>query len=154
MLETGQKAPEFEINDQDGKPVRLSGFLGQKVVLYFYPKDNTPGCTKEACSFRDNMSDLSTAAVVVLGVSPDDEKAHQKFIAKQNLNFTLLADTEKSVVNAYGVWGEKKLYGRKYMGVFRKTFLIDEQGVIFKIYDKVKVATHATDILRDWGLSG
>ena len=153
MLEAGNKAPEFTLNDQDGNSVSLKDFKGSKVVLFFYPKDNTPGCTKEACSFRDNMPALKDKGVVVLGVSIDDEKSHQKFIAKQDLNFPLLADTEKQVVEAYGVWGEKSMYGRKYMGTFRKTFLIDEEGVIARVYDKVKVATHAEDIISDWNLN-
>ena len=140
------------MNDQDGTPVSLSSFKGKKVVLFFYPKDNTPGCTKEACNFRDNISAFSDKGVVVLGISIDDEKSHRKFIEKQNLNFPLLADTEKSVVNAYGVWGQKKLYGREYMGTFRKTFLVDEEGRIARIYEKVSVGTHAEDVIRDWGL--
>ena len=153
MLDTGQTAPDFTLNDQDGQAVSLSDFRGQKVVLFFYPKDNTPGCTKEACSFRDNLDAFEGQNVKVLGISIDSEASHQKFIAKQNLNFTLLADVDKQVVEAYGVWGEKKMYGRSYMGTQRKTFLVDEEGKIFKVYDKVKVASHAEDILKDWDLA-
>ncbi len=152
MLEVGQQAPEFSINNQNGDTISLSDFRGRKVVLFFYPKDNTPGCTKEACNFRDNIEVYEKNNVVVLGISIDDERSHQRFIEKQDLNFTLLADTEKTVVNDYGVWGEKKNYGRTYMGTFRKTFLVDEEGKIARIYDKVKVATHAEDILADWDL--
>ena len=152
MLEVGQQAPEFSINNQNGDTISLSDFRGRKVVLFFYPKDNTPGCTKEACNFRDNIEVYEKNNVVVLGISIDDERSHQRFIEKQDLNFTLLADTEKTVVNDYGVWGEKKNYGRTYMATFRKTFHVDEEGKIARIYDKVKVATHAEDILADWDL--
>lgn len=152
MLETGQKAPDFTLNNQDGKAVSLSDYKGKKVVLYFYPKDDTPGCTKEACNLRDNQSVLKEKGVVVLGVSIDDEVSHQKFINKYNLNFDLLADPEKQVVNLYGVWGEKNMYGRKYMGTNRWTYLINDDGVIDKIYKKVKVSEHAQEIIKDWGL--
>ena len=153
MLNTGDPAPDFKLNDQDGNPVQLSDFKGQKLVIYFYPKDQTPGCIKEACSFRDNIQAYKDKGVAVLGVSIDSEKSHQNFIAKQELNFPLLADVDKEMVNAYGVWGEKSMYGRKYMGTFRKTFLVNEDGIIDKIYDKVKVATHAEDVIKDWGLA-
>ncbi|MCF7800678.1 MAG: thioredoxin-dependent thiol peroxidase [Candidatus Marinimicrobia bacterium] len=152
MLEPGQKAPDFTLNTQDGKAVSLSDYKGKKVVLYFYPKDNTPGCTKEACNLRDNQSVLKEKSVVVLGVSIDDEASHQKFSNKYDLNFDLLADPEKKVVNLYGVWGEKNMYGRKYMGTNRWTYLINEDGVIDKIYKKVKVSEHAQEIIKDWGL--
>jgi len=150
MLKAGDKAPGFVLNDQDGKEHKLEDYKGRKLVVYFYPKDQTPGCIKEACNFRDNIDAFSGHNIAVLGVSVDSEKSHQKFIEKQSLNFPLLADVEKTMVNDYGVWGEKSMYGRTYMGTFRKTFLINESGVIDKIYEKVKVATHAEDILKDW----
>ncbi|MCF7798171.1 MAG: thioredoxin-dependent thiol peroxidase [Lentisphaeria bacterium] len=150
MLEPGQTAPDFTLKNQEGKTVSLSQFKGKKVVLYFYPKDDTPGCTKEACNLRDNQSVLTEKGVVVLGVSTDDEASHQKFSQKYNLNFDLLADPDKEVVNLYGVWGEKNMYGRKYMGTNRWTYLINEEGVIDKIYKKVKVSEHAQEIIKDW----
>ncbi|NQV50253.1 MAG: thioredoxin-dependent thiol peroxidase [Candidatus Marinimicrobia bacterium] len=153
MLSIGDKAPEFKLNDQDGKTVALKDFKGKKLVIYFYPKDQTPGCIKEACSFRDNIEAYTKNGISVLGVSIDGEKSHQNFISKQELNFPLLADVEKKMVNSYEVWGEKSMYGRKYMGTFRKTFLVNEAGIIDKIYDKVSVATHAEDVLKDWGHS-
>lgn len=143
-------APDFTLNNQEGTPVSLKDYKGKKVVLYFYPKDQTPGCIKEACSFRDNMETFQNKNTIVLGVSIDSEKSHQNFINKQSLNFTLLSDPEKVLAQAYGVWGEKKMYGRTYMGIFRKTFLIDEKGIITKIYDKVNVTNHAIDIINDW----
>ena len=152
MLKAGDKAPTFMLNDQEGNQHKLADYSGKKLVIYFYPKDQTPGCIKEACSFRDNISEYKKNDIMILGVSIDNEKSHQNFITKQNLNFPLLADVEKEMVNAYGVWGEKSMYGRKYMGTFRKTFLINESGIIDKIYDKVKVATHAEDVLSDWGV--
>jgi thioredoxin-dependent peroxiredoxin len=145
-------APDFTLNNQEGTPVSLKDYKGKKVVLYFYPKDQTPGCIKEACSFRDNMETFQNKNTIVLGVSIDSEKSHQNFINKQSLNFTLLSDPEKVLAQAYGVWGEKKMYGRTYMGIFRKTFLIDEKGIITKIYDKVNVTNHAIDIINDWSL--
>jgi len=150
MLNVGDKAPKFKLNDQDGNLVQLADFKGKKLVIYFYPKDQTPGCIKEACSFRDNIDVYKKHGIAVLGVSIDSEKSHQNFISKQNLNFPLLADVEKEMVDSYAVWGEKSMYGRKYMGTFRKTFLINEKGIIDKVYDKVKVATHAEDVLKDW----
>jgi len=153
MLSVGDKAPNFMLNDQNENIVQLSDFKGQKLVIYFYPKDQTPGCIKEACSFRDNIEAYKKRNIAVLGVSIDSEKSHLNFIAKQELNFPLLADVEKAMVNNYEVWGEKSMYGRKYMGTFRKTFLINESGFIDKIYEKVKVATHAEDVLKDWELS-
>ncbi|MCF7826028.1 MAG: thioredoxin-dependent thiol peroxidase [Candidatus Marinimicrobia bacterium] len=150
MLSVGDKAPKFKLNDQAGNIVQLSDFKGKKLVIYFYPKDQTPGCIKEACSFRDNIDAFKKHDIAVLGVSIDSEKSHQNFISKQTLNFPLLADVEKKMVTSYEVWGEKSMYGRKYMGTFRKTFLINEKGIIDKIYDKVKVATHAEDVLKDW----
>jgi peroxiredoxin Q/BCP len=151
MLKEGDKAPAFTATNQDGKKVKLSDYKGKRVVLYFYPKDDTPGCTKEACSFRDADDVFRKKGIAVLGVSIDDEKSHQKFISKYQLPFDLLADTDKTMVEAYGVWGEKSMYGKKYMGTHRKTFLIDEKGKIVKIFDKVKVAEHADEVLEAFG---
>ena len=148
MLNEGDLAPDFTSKDQNGKEIKLSDYKGKKVVLYFYPKDDTPGCTKQACSLRDGFPKLKASNIEVLGVSVDDEKSHQKFIAKYDLPFTLVADTEKDIVNKYGVWGEKNMYGRKYMGTNRHTFLIDEQGKLKKIMKKVKVAEHADEVLK------
>lgn len=150
MLKVGDKAPDFTSKDQNGNPVKLSDFKGKRLVLYFYPKDDTPGCTKEACSFRDADDVYRKKGITVLGVSTDSEKSHQKFISKFQLPFDLLADTDKSIVEAYGVWGEKSMYGKKYMGTFRKTFLIDD-GKIVKIFDKVDVAAHADEVLEAFG---
>ena len=151
MLKEGDKAPDFTSKDQDGNPVKLSDFKGRKVVLYFYPKDDTPGCTKEACSFRDADDIYRQKGIKVFGVSTDDEKSHQKFISKFQLPFDLIADTDKSIVESYGVWGEKSMYGKKYMGTNRKTFLIDEDGRIAKIFDKVDVEQHADEVLQAFG---
>lgn len=151
MLQEGDNAPDFDAKDQDGNNVKLSDFRGKRVVLYFYPKDDTPGCTKEACSFRDANDVYAEKNIKVLGVSTDDESSHRKFISKFNLPFTLLADTDKKIVNDYGVYGEKNMYGRKYMGVNRKTFLIDEQGKIKKIFNKVDVSEHADEVLKAFG---
>jgi peroxiredoxin Q/BCP len=151
MLKEGDKAPDFTAKNQDGETVKLKDLQGKRVVLYFYPKDDTPGCTKEACSFRDADDIFAKKGIKVLGVSIDDEKSHQKFISKYQLPFDLLADTDKEIVEKYGVWGEKSIYGRKYMGTLRKTFLIDEQGKIVKIFDKVKVAEHADEVLKAFG---
>lgn len=151
MLKEGNKAPDFTARDQNGNKVKLSGLKGQKVVLYFYPKDDTPGCTKEACSFRDAKDIYAEKGIKVLGVSTDDEASHRKFIEKYALPFDLLADTDKKIVEKYGVWGEKSMYGRTYMGTHRKTFLIDEDGRIRKIFDKVKVSEHADEVLKAFG---
>lgn len=151
MLKEGDKAPAFTGTDQNGKKIKLSDLKGSRVVLYFYPKDDTPGCTKQACSLRDSYEVFRKKGIVVLGVSIDDEKSHQKFISKFDLPFDLIADTDKSIVEKYGVWGEKSMYGRKYMGTFRKTFLIDEKGKIVKIFDKVKVSEHADEVLAAFG---
>jgi peroxiredoxin Q/BCP len=151
MLKEGDKAPQFTAKNQHGEEISLSDFAGKKVVLYFYPKDDTPGCTKEACSLRDSFDVFGEKGIAVLGVSNDDEKSHQKFISKYSLPFDLLADTDKSLVNAYGVYGEKSMYGKKYMGINRMTFVIDESGTIIKIFNKVKVAEHADEILAAIG---
>ena len=148
MLNAGDIAPDFTGKDENGEDVKLSNLLGQKVVLYFYPKDDTPGCTKEACSLRDNFSALSDENIKVLGVSTDNEKSHQKFIAKYDLPFTLLADTDHAIADLYGSYGEKKFMGKTYNGVLRKTFLIAEDGTIKKIFDKVEVAEHADEVLQ------
>ena len=148
MLAAGQKAPAFTGTDQDGKKVRLSSFKGQKLVLYFYPKDMTSTCTVQACNLRDHHKELVKKGWAVVGVSPDDEASHQKFIAKHDLPFRLVADTEQKILQAYGVWGEKSMYGRKYMGVIRTTFLIDGKGVIRHIISKPQSAKHAQEILK------
>lgn len=152
MLQVGDAAPDFNIPDQSGQRVTLKEFFGKKVALYFYPKDNTPGCTEQACNLRDNIAALTKAGVVVLGVSVDSEKKHQNFIKKYSLPFPLLADTEHQLVDAYKVWGEKTFWGKKYMGTFRVTFLINEAGIIEHIIDKVDTADHAAQILATWGL--
>ena len=151
MLKEGDVAPDFNSKDQNGKTVKLSDYKGKKLVLYFYPKDDTPGCTKEACSFRDADDVYNSKGIKVFGVSTDDEKSHQKFISKFQLPFDLLADTDKSIVESYGVWGEKSMYGKKYMGTTRKTFLIGEDGKIAKIFDKVNVEQHADEVLEAFG---
>ncbi len=147
-LEAGDKAPDFNVNDQDGNSVSLKDYKGKKVVLYFYPKDNTPGCTAESCNLRDNYEALQAAGYEVLGVSTDTEKSHQKFIEKQSLPFKLLADTEKQIHEKYGTWVEKSMYGRKYMGTARTTFLIDEEGKIEEVIGKVKTKDHTAQILK------
>ena len=146
-LSVGTKAPDFKTNDETGKEVKLSDFKGKKVVLYFYPKDMTPGCTAEACSLRDNYKALQKAGYEVLGISTDDEKTHRKFIEKEKLPFRLLADTDKSVHHQYGTWVEKSMYGRKYMGTARVTYIIDEKGVIQEVIEKVDTKNHADQIL-------
>ena len=143
----GDKAPSFESTDQDGNKVKLSDFAGKKVVMYFYPKDNTPGCTAEACNLRDNYAQFTSKGYEILGVSSDSEKSHQKFIDKYELPFRLLADVDKSIHESYGTWIEKSMYGRKYMGTARVTFIIDENGVIEKIIEKVKTKDHTAQIL-------
>ncbi len=147
MIEVGNKAPDFTLPDYSGKKHKLSDYRGKPVVLYFYPKDDTPGCTKEACSFRDNFATFTKKGIVVLGVSVDDEKSHSKFRDKYNLPFTLLADTDRKVVEKYGVWVEKNMYGKKYRGTARKTFLIDKDGKISHIFDNVKTNIHAEEVL-------
>ena len=148
MIKEGEAAPDFEARDAEGNTVRLSDLRGQKVALYFYPKDDTPGCTKEACSLRDGHSELTRRGIKVIGVSTDDEKSHRKFAEKYSLPFTLLADTDHKVADAYGVYGEKKFMGRTYDGVHRKTFLIDEEGRVRKVFDKVNVEEHADEVLK------
>ena len=148
MLEVGTVAPEFTLLDQDGKERKLSEWRGKKIVLYFYPKDNTPGCTKEACSLRDSYSELLKLNAVVVGVSKDSVDSHQKFIAKQNLNFILLSDPEHKVQEEYQAWGEKMNYGKKYFGTIRCTYIIDEDGKIEKTFPKVSVSTHGEDIIK------
>ncbi|HEX8704458.1 MAG TPA: thioredoxin-dependent thiol peroxidase [Myxococcaceae bacterium] len=143
----GSKAPDFQLPDHTGKTISLSQLAGKNVVLYFYPKDDTPGCTREACNFRDEHSALEKAGAVVLGVSPDGEKSHQKFATKYSLPFTLLSDTEHKAADAYGVWGEKSLYGRKFIGLTRATFLIDAQGNVKHVWPKVKVDGHVAQVL-------
>ncbi|HEV7889708.1 MAG TPA: thioredoxin-dependent thiol peroxidase [Pyrinomonadaceae bacterium] len=148
MVKEGEAAPEFEARDAEGNTVKLSDLRGQKVALYFYPKDDTPGCTKEACSLRDGHAELTRRGIKVIGVSTDDEKSHRKFAEKYSLPFTLLADTDHKVADAYGAYGEKKFMGRTYDGVHRKTFLIDEAGRVRKVFDKVNVEEHADEVLK------
>ena len=147
MLETGTKSPDFTLNDKDGKVVSLSDFMGKKVVLYFYPKDNTPGCTRQACAFAAAYEDFKTLDAVVIGVSKDSEASHRKFAEKYGLPFILLSDPELKAIQAYGVWQEKKNYGKVSMGVVRSTFIIDEKGLIEKVMPKVKPDTNAAEIL-------
>ena len=151
MLKEGDKAPDFTAINQDGETVSLKDFAGKRVVLWFYPKDDTPGWTKEACSFRDANDTYKGKDIQILGVSIDNEKSHQKFISKFQLPFDLLADTDKKIVEAYGVWVEKSMYGKKYMGTNRQTFLIDGDGKIVKIFEKVNVAEHADEVLAAFG---
>ena len=148
MLEVGMKAPEFTLPDKDGNMVSLKDFLGKKVVLYFYPRDNTPGCTRQACAFAGAYEDFGRLGAVVIGVSKDSTASHQKFAEKNSLPFILLSDPERSAIQAYGVWQEKKNYGKVSMGVVRSTFVIDESGVIEKVMPKVKPDTNATEILE------
>ncbi|WP_299461811.1 thioredoxin-dependent thiol peroxidase [uncultured Microscilla sp.] len=146
-LKVGDKAPLFESKDQQGNTVKLEDYKGKKVILYFYPKDNTKGCTAQACDLRDNYELIQKEGYEVLGVSKDDEKSHQKFITKFELPFTLIADTDTSVNQLYGVWKEKKMYGKTYMGTVRTTFVIDEEGIITDIITKVKTAEHTNQII-------
>lgn len=147
MLEVGNKAPEFSLVADSGEKVSLKDYKGKKVILYFYPKDMTSGCTQEACDFRDNIKKFEKKNTVVIGVSPDDTKSHNKFKDKYELPFTLLSDESKKMLLDYGVWQEKSMYGRKYMGVVRTTFIIDENGKIEKIFEKVKVPGHIDELL-------
>ena len=148
MLETGTKAPDFTLPDENGNMVTLSSFAGKKVILYFYPKDNTPGCTKEACSLRDTIEDLAKLNAVVIGISPDSSASHTKFKEKHNLPFTLLSDPEHKIMELYGAYGEKMLYGKKTIGVIRTTYIISEDGIIEKVYKKVNTATHGEDVRK------
>jgi len=148
QLKEGSKAPIFEGIDQNGKEVKLTDFTGKKIILYFYPKDNTPGCTAEACNLRDNHDSLLKKGFAVIGVSPDSEKSHKGFAGKYSLPFSLIADTSKKIMNDYRVWGEKKMYGKSYMGVIRTTFIIDEKGIIEKIITKVDTADHTEQIFK------
>lgn len=147
MITEDSKAPEFELLDENGKARKLSEYRGKKVVLYFYPKDDTSGCTTEACNFRDDYSAYEKTGVVILGVSPDSSESHLKFKQKHALPFTLLADTEHKVCELYGVWGKKQMYGKEYMGVLRTTYLINEDGIIIKVFENVKPAEHSVEIL-------
>jgi len=148
-LKEGQKAPDFTGKNQNEKEIKLSDFKGKKLVLYFYPKDNTSGCTAEACNLSENYKTFLDKGFEIIGVSPDSVKSHQKFIEKHNLPFDLIADEEKEILNAYGVWGEKKMYGRTYMGVMRTTFIINENGIIEKIIKKVKTKEHSQQIFKE-----
>ena len=148
MISEGDKVPKFEINDANGKKVKSTDFKGKKHAIYFYPKDNTPGCTAESCNLRDNYDALQKAGYEVLGVSSDGEKSHQKFIAKHELPFTLIADEDKSVHEAFGTWDLKKFMGKEYMGTLRSTFLIDEEGKIEEVIEKVKTKDHTSQILK------
>ncbi len=150
ILNAGTIAPDFTATDQNGETITLSGYQGKKVVLYFYPKDNTPTCTVQACNLRDNVSLLQKRKIVVIGVSTDTEKSHKKFEQKFNLPFPLVADTEKQIAMAYGVWGPKKFMGREYEGVHRTTFLINEKGIIEHVITKVNSKDHANQILEQW----
>lgn len=151
-LTEGIKAPAFKGKDQNGNSVSLSDYKGKKVVLFFYPEDDTPTCTIQACNLRDNFSLLKANGITVIGISPDNEKKHKKFEAKFNLPFILIADTKHSIIDKYGVWGEKQLYGRKYMGLHRTTFLVDEKGIIRKIFLKPRNKQHSEEILKAWQL--
>ena len=146
-LTKGDKAPDFTANDQNGKAVSLGDFAGKNVILYFYPKDDTPGCTAESCDFRDNYQSLVGKGFEVIGVSVDDEKSHKKFQTKYQLPFTLIADTDHSIVEAYGVWVEKNMYGKKYMGTARKTFIINSEGIIDQVIDKVDTKASSQQVL-------
>lgn len=150
LLQIGAQAPELGIEDQNGKVHHLADYKGKKVVLYFYPKDDTPGCTKEACDFRDHHTELVERGFVVIGVSADTAAKHVKFIGKYDLPFPLLADTEKKVIQAYGAWGRKKFMGREYDGIFRVTYVIDEQGLVERVFDKVQTATPTAQILATY----
>lgn len=148
QLKEGMKAPGFEGTDQNGKTIRLSDYAGKKIVLYFYPKDNTPGCTAESCNLRDNYKDMIKAGFEVIGISMDSEKSHKSFAAKYSLPFPLIADTEKKIITDYGVWKEKSLYGKTFLGIARTTFIIDEKGIIEKIISKVDTKGHSEQIFK------
>ena len=148
----GDKAPAFKGKDQNGKSVSLADYKGKKVVLYFYPQDDTPTCTVQACNLRDNFDALKKQGFIVIGISPDEEKKHKKFVTKYDLPFTLIADPEHKIIEAYGVWGQKQLYGKNYMGLQRTTFLINEKSIIKKIFLKPKSKQHTQEILAAWQL--
>jgi thioredoxin-dependent peroxiredoxin len=149
-LTEGQPAPQFEGKDQNGNLIKLSNYHGKKVILYFYPKDNTPGCTAEACNLRDNIKELTDNGFAVIGISPDNEKSHKGFASKFDLPFPLIADPEKKILNAYGAYGEKMMYGKPVTGVLRTTFIIDEKGTIVNIIKKVDTKEHASQIFKVW----
>lgn len=148
MLEEGTKAPDFTLQDENGNDTALSSFAGRRIVLYFYPKDNTPGCTKEACSMKDSIEDLASLDATVIGISPDSPASHQRFKEKHSLPFTLLSDPEHKVMEMYGAYGEKVLYGKKTIGVIRSTFIIGKDGTIEKVFKKVNTATHGEDVKK------
>jgi len=148
VLAEGIKAPVFELKDFEGKSHKLTDYAGQTIVIYFYPKDDTPGCTKEACSFRDSYQDFRDAGIEVIGISPDTEKSHLKFRRKYDLPFVLLADPDHAVCELYGVWGVKKNYGREYEGVYRTTFIIDPQGMVKRVFKNVKPSDHSQEVLK------
>jgi len=152
-IKEGARAPVFKGKDQDGNIIGPDDFIGKKVVLYFYPKDDTPGCTAEACNLRDNYDELLAREFAIIGVSPDNGQSHTRFRGKYQLPFTLVADPDKEIIKAYGVWGEKNRYGKKYEGVLRTTFIIDEKGIIIKIISNVNTGDHAAQILESLGLT-
>ncbi|MFH0970411.1 MAG: thioredoxin-dependent thiol peroxidase [Candidatus Diapherotrites archaeon] len=151
MPKEGTKAPDFTLKDTNGNNVTLSHFKGKKIVLYFYPKDDTPGCTKEACEFRDNLERVKRKGALVFGISKDDEKSHQRFTEKYQLNFPILSDPQCIVLEKYGAWGEKSLYGKKFMGIIRSTFIIDEDGKIMKVFPRVSPEGHAEEVIQALG---
>ncbi len=150
ILQEGKKAPAFKGKDQNGATVSMADFKGKKLVLYFYPQDNTPTCTVQACNIRDNFAALKKKGIYIIGISPDDIKKHKKFEEKFELPFTIIADTDHNIIDKFGVWGEKQLYGKKYLGLHRTTFLIDEKGMIKKVFLKPKSKQHAEEILQAW----
>ncbi len=149
MLEVGKKAPSFKLNDQNGNTISLNDYKGKKVVLYFYPKDNTPGCTKEACDYRDSIKEIEKHNAIVIGISADSISSHKNFSGKYNLPFPILSDEDKKVIESYSVWKEKNMYGKKYMGIERTTVIIDENGKIKKIFPKVKVDGHTEEVIKE-----
>jgi peroxiredoxin Q/BCP len=151
-LKEGTKAPDFKSKNQDGKDVSLEDYIGKKIIMFFYPKDNTPGCTAEACNLRDNYSSWIERGFEVIGISPDSEKSHLNFIEKHTLPYTLIADTDKEILKKYGAWGLKKMYGKEYEGVLRTTYVIDEKGFILKVLNKVKTKDHTNQILEELNL--